>query len=209
VRIDLSEFAEQHSVSRLIGAPPGYAGHDEPGQLTEQVRRRPYCVVLFDELEKAHSDVASLLLQLLDEGRVTDAKGRTVDFRHALIVITTNLEDDEMAFALRPEFLNRIDEIVTFAPLGLPEIETIVAIHVDGLAARLGARDVRLRLSETARRFLADEALAAGSGARYVGRTVSRHVSTPLSTAILRGTLPPGSTAGVDVSDGALIVRAA
>jgi ATP-dependent Clp protease ATP-binding subunit ClpC len=209
VRIDLSEFAEQHSVSRLIGAPPGYAGHDEPGQLTEPVRRRPYCVVLFDELEKAHADVAALLLQLLDEGRVTDAKGRTVDFRHALIVLTTNLEDDEMTFALRPEFLNRIDEIVTFAPLGLPEIEAIVAIHVDGLAARLGARDVRLRLSETARRFLADEALAAGSGARYVGRTVSRHVSTPLSTAILRGALPPGSTAGVDVSDGALIVRAA
>jgi ATP-dependent Clp protease ATP-binding subunit ClpC len=209
VRIDLSEFAEQHSVSRLIGAPPGYAGHDEPGQLTEPVRRRPYCVVLFDELEKAHTDVAALLLQLLDEGRVTDAKGRTVDFRHALIILTTNLEDDELAFALRPEFLNRIDEIVSFEPLGLPQIEAIVAIHVDGLAARLGARDVRLQLSETARRFLADEALAAGSGARYVGRTVSRHVSTPLSTAILKGTLPAGSTAGVDLHDGMLVVRAA
>jgi ATP-dependent Clp protease ATP-binding subunit ClpC len=209
VRIDLSEFAEQHSVSRLIGAPPGYAGHDEPGQLTEPVRRRPYCVVLFDELEKAHADVAALLLQLLDEGRVTDAKGRTVDFRHALIILTTNLEDDELAFAMRPEFLNRIDEIVSFAPLGLPQIEAIVTIHVDGLAARLGARDVRLRLSEDARRFLADEALAAGSGARYVGRTVSRHVSTPLSTAILQGTLQAGSTAGVDLHDGMLVVRAA
>jgi ATP-dependent Clp protease ATP-binding subunit ClpA len=209
VRIDLSEFAEQHSVSRLLGAPPGYAGHDEPGQLTEPVRRRPYCVVLFDELEKAHADVAALLLQLLDEGRVTDAKGRTVDFRHALIILTTNLEDDELAFALRPEFLNRIDEIVSFAPLELPHIEAIVAIHVDSLAARLGARDVRLRLSETARRFLADEALASGSGARYVGRTVSRHVSTPLSTAILQGTLPAGSTAGVDLRDGALVVQAA
>jgi ATP-dependent Clp protease ATP-binding subunit ClpC len=209
VRIDLSEFAEQHSVSRLIGAPPGYAGHDEPGQLTEPVRRRPYCVVLFDELEKAHADVAALLLQLLDEGRVTDAKGRTVDFRHALIILTTNLEDDELAFALRPEFLNRIDEIVSFEPLGLPQIEAIVAIHVDGLAARLGVRDVRLNLSEPARRFLADEALAAGSGARYVGRTVSRHVSTPLSTAILKGTLPAGSTAGVDLHDGVLVVRAA
>ncbi|MGB8519916.1 MAG: ATP-dependent Clp protease ATP-binding subunit [Candidatus Tumulicola sp.] len=209
VRIDLSEFTEQHSVSRLLGAPPGYAGHDEPGQLTEPVRRRPYCVVLFDELEKAHPDVAALLLQILDDGRVTDAKGRTIDFRHALIVLTTNLEDDEMAFALRPELVNRIDEIVAFEPLGLPQIEAIVAIHVDALAARLGARDVRLRLTDDARRFLAEESMAAGSGARFVQRTVSRHVSTPISTAVLRGVLHAGSTAGVDLHDGALVVDAA
>jgi ATP-dependent Clp protease ATP-binding subunit ClpC len=209
VRIDLSEFTEQHSVSRLLGAPPGYAGHDEPGQLTEPVRRRPYCVVLFDELEKAHPDVAAILLQILDDGRVTDAKGRTIDFRHALIVLTTNLEDDELALALRPELVNRIDEIVTFDSLGLPQIEAIVAIHVDALAARLGARDVRLRLSEDARRFLADESMAAGTGARYVGRTVSRHVSTPLSTAILRGVLQAGTTANVDLHEGTLVVRAA
>ncbi|MBV8373110.1 MAG: ATP-dependent Clp protease ATP-binding subunit, partial [Candidatus Eremiobacteraeota bacterium] len=209
VRIDLSEFTEQHSVSRLLGAPPGYAGHDEAGQLTEPVRRRPYCVVLFDELEKAHPDVAAILLQILDDGRVTDAKGRTIDFRHALIVLTTNLEDDELNFALRPELLNRIDEIVAFDPLGLPQIEAIVAIHVDALAARLGARDVRLRLSDDARRFLADESMAAGSGARYVQRTVSRHVSTPLSTAILRGVLHAGSIAGVDLHDGTLVVQAA
>ena len=144
VRIDLSEFTEQHSVSRLLGAPPGYAGHDEPGQLTEPVRRRPYCVVLFDELEKAHPDVAAVLLQILDDGRVTDAKGRTIDFRHALIVLTTNLEDDELPFALRPELVNRIDEIVRFEPLGLPQIEAIVAIHVDALAAR--ARSARRSL---------------------------------------------------------------
>jgi ATP-dependent Clp protease ATP-binding subunit ClpC len=209
VRIDLSEFTEQHSVSRLLGAPPGYAGHDEPGQLTEPVRRRPYCVVLFDELEKAHPDVAALLLQILDDGRVTDAKGRTIDFRHALIVLTTNLEDDEMSFALRPELVNRIDEIVAFDPLGLPEIEAIVAIHVDALAARLGARDVRLRLTDDARRFLAEESMAAGSGARFVQRTVSRHVSTPISTAVLRGVLHAGTTAGVDLQDGALVVNAA
>ena len=209
VRIDLSEFTEQHSVSRLLGAPPGYAGHDEPGQLTEPVRRRPYCVVLFDELEKAHPDVAALLLQILDDGRVTDAKGRTIDFRHALIVLTTNIEDDEMSFALRPELVNRIDEIVAFDPLGLPEIEAIVAIHVDALAARLGARDVRLRLTDDARRFLAEESMAAGSGARFVQRTVSRHVSTPISTAVLRGVLHAGSTAGVDLQDGALVVNAA
>ncbi len=209
VRIDLSEFTEQHSVSRLLGAPPGYAGHDEPGQLTEPVRRRPYCVVLFDELEKAHPDVAALLLQILDDGRVTDAKGRTIDFRHALIVLTTNLEDDELSFSLRPELVNRIDEIVAFDPLGLPEIEAIVAIHVDALAARLGARDVRLRLTDDARRFLAEESMAAGSGARFVQRTVSRHVSTPISTAVLRGVLHAGSTAGVDLHDGALVVNAA
>ena len=209
VRIDLSEFTEQHSVSRLLGAPPGYAGHDEPGQLTEPVRRRPYCVVLFDELEKAHPDVAAVLLQILDDGRVTDAKGRTIDFRHALIVLTTNLEDDELSFALRPELLNRIDDVVPFAPLELPQIEAIVTIHVDALAARLGVRDVRLRLSDDAKRFLADESMNAGSGARYVQRTVSRHVSTPLSSAILRGTLKAGSTAGVDLEDGALVVRAA
>jgi ATP-dependent Clp protease ATP-binding subunit ClpC len=209
VRIDLSEFTEQHSVSRLLGAPPGYAGHDEQGQLTEPVRRRPYCVVLFDELEKAHPDVAAILLQILDDGRVTDAKGRTIDFRHALIVLTTNLEDDEMPFALRPELLNRIDDVVPFAPLGLPQIEAIVSIHVDALAARLGARDVKLRLTDAARRFLADESMSAGTGARYVARTVSRHVSTPLSTALLRGTLQAGSTAGVDLHDGVLVVRAA
>ncbi|MBV8149695.1 MAG: ATP-dependent Clp protease ATP-binding subunit, partial [Candidatus Eremiobacteraeota bacterium] len=136
VRIDLSEFTEAHTVSRLLGAPPGYAGHDEPGQLTEPVRRRPYCVVLFDELEKAHPDVAAILLQILDDGRVTDAKGRTIDFRHCLIVLTTNLQDDEVPFALRPELLNRIDEVVAFAALGLPQIEAIVEIHVDSLAQR-------------------------------------------------------------------------
>jgi ATP-dependent Clp protease ATP-binding subunit ClpC len=209
VRIDLSEFNEQHSVSRLLGAPPGYAGHDEPGQLTEPVRRRPYCVVLFDELEKAHPDVAAILLQILDDGRVTDSKGRTIDFRHALIVLTTNLEDDELGFALRPELINRIDEVVSFAELEAAQIEAIVAIHVDALAARLGARDVRLRLSNEARSFLARESMAAGSGARYVARTVSRHVSTPLSAALLRGDLRAGHTAGVELSEGALVVRAA
>lgn len=209
VRIDLSEFTEQHSVSRLIGAPPGYLGHDEPGQLTEPVRRRPYCVVLFDELEKAHADVASLLLQILDDGRVTDAKGRTIDFRHALIVLTTNLEDDEMPFSLRPELVNRIDEIVAFATLGLPEIEAIVTIHADSLAARLGARNVTLRLSDEAKLYLARVAMQAGSGARYVQRTVSRFVSTPLSTAILRGDLGAGGIANVTLDGNELRVRAA
>ncbi len=209
VRIDLSEFTEAHTISRLLGAPPGYQGHDEPGQLTEPVRRRPYCVVLFDELEKAHPDVAAVLLQILDDGRVTDAKGRTIDFRHALIIMTTNVEDDELSAAFRPEFLNRIDDVVRFNDLQLGDIEQIVAIHVEALAERLGARDVNLQLDEGARQFLAREAMSAGNGARYVHRIVARHVSTPLSTAILRGELPKGSRASVEFSGGALVVKAA
>src|SRR5579884_1383924 len=209
VRIDLSEFTEPHTTSRLLGAPPGYQGHDEPGQLTEPVRRRPYCVVLFDELEKAHPDVAAVLLQILDDGRVTDAKGRTIDFRHALIIMTTNLSDDELSMAFRPEFMNRIDDIVHFNDLDFGAIEQIVAIHVDALAERLGARDVELLLGADARKFLAQEAMNAGSGARYVQRIVARHVSTPISTAILRGELKKGACAKVEVDGGALVVKAA
>ncbi len=209
VRVDLSEFTEPHTVSRLLGAPPGYAGHDEPGQLTEPVRRRPYCVVLFDEIEKAHPDVAAILLQILDDGRVTDSKGRTVDFRHALIILTTNLEDDELGVALRSEMLDRIDEVVPFAELGLEQIEAIVTIHVESLANRLGARNVELNLSDDAKVYLARVSMASGSGARYVQRTVSHYVSTPLSTALLRGELRDGSSAEVTLDGDALRVRAA
>ena len=209
VRIDLSEFTEPHTVSRLLGAPPGYAGHDESGQLTEPVRRRPYCVVLFDELEKAHPDVASILLQILDDGRVTDAKGRTVDFRHALIILTTNLEEGDVPIALRSELLDRIDDIVPFESLDLEHIEAIVTIHVDALAQRLGARNVSLLLSDEAKAFLARVSMGAGSGARYVQRTVSHYVSTPLSTALLRGELRDGSAADVTLEGDALRVRAA
>jgi len=209
VRIDLSEFTESHTISRLLGAPPGYAGHDEPGQLTEPVRRRPYCVVLFDELEKAHPDVAAILLQILDDGRVTDAKGRTIDFRHALIVLTTNVPDDEIDMELRPELINRIDDRVAFNTLQLPQIEAIVTIHVDALASRLGARNVELRLSEDAKHYLARVSMGAGSGARYVQRTVSHYVSTPLSTALLRGELREGGVADVTLEGDSLVVRAA
>jgi len=209
VRIDLSEFTEAHTVSRLLGAPPGYAGHDEPGQLTEPVRRRPYCVILFDELEKAHPDVANVLLQILDDGRVTDAKGRTIDFRHALIVLTTNLEDDQIGDYLRPEFLNRIDDRVRFNELQLTDIEAIVEIHVDALAQRMGARNLRLHLSDDAKAYLAKVSIGAGSGARYVQRTVSHYISTPLSTAILRGELRDGGTATVTLDGDSLVVRAA
>lgn len=209
VRVDLSEFTEPHTVSRLLGAPPGYAGHDEPGQLTEPVRRRPYCVVLFDEVEKAHPDVASVLLQILDDGRVTDSKGRAIDFRHALIILTTNLQEDDLAVAFRLELLDRIDEIVPFRELGLEQIEAIVTIHVDALAQRLGARNVALSLSDEAKLYLARVSMAAGSGARYVQRTVSHYVSTPLSTALLRGELRDGCGAEVTLEGDALRVRAA
>ena len=209
VRVDLSEFTEAHTVSRLLGAPPGYQGHDEPGQLTEPVRRRPYCVVLFDELEKAHPDVAAILLQILDDGRVTDAKGRTVDFRHALVIMTSNVEPEDLSMAFRPEFLNRIDEVVQFNPLRIEQIEQIVSIHVEALAGRLGARNVRLQLSSDARRFLAKESMEAGSGARYVHRTVARHVSTPLSTALLRGEIREGASADVRLDGKMLVVGAA
>ncbi len=209
VRIDLSEFSEAHGVSRLIGAPAGYAGHDEPGQLTEPLRRRPYCVVLFDELESAHPDVASMLLQILDDGHVTDAKGRRIDFRHAIIILTTNLSEQDMQAVLRPELINRIDDVVEFDPLGIEEIEEIVAIHVDALANRLDARLVRLRLSEEARRYLALESMEAGSGARYVQRTVARKISTPLSSAILRGDIREGGLAEVELHEGTLVIKAA
>jgi ATP-dependent Clp protease ATP-binding subunit ClpC len=209
VRIDLSEFTEAHTVSRLLGAPPGYAGHDEPGQLTEPVRRRPYCVILFDELEKAHPDVASILLQILDDGRVTDAKGRTIDFRHALIVLTTNLDEDQIGDYLRPELLNRIDDRVRFNPLQLADIEAIVEIHVDALAQRMGARNLHLHLSDDAKSYLARVSIGAGSGARYVQRTVSHYISTPLSTAILRGELRDGGTANVTLDGDALKIAAA
>lgn len=209
VRVDLSEFTEAHTVSRLIGAPPGYAGHDQPGQLTEPVRRRPYCVVLFDEVEKAHPDVASILLQILDDGRLTDSKGRTIDFRHALIVLTTNLDANDLGVAFRSELLDRIDDIVPFADLGLEQIEAIVTIHVDALAQRLGARNVSLNLSDEAKLYLARVSMGAGSGARYVQRTVSHYVSTPLSAALLRGELRDGGEAEVSLEGDALRVRAA
>jgi ATP-dependent Clp protease ATP-binding subunit ClpC len=209
VRVDLSEFTEPHTVSRLLGAPPGYAGHDEAGQLTEPVRRRPYCVVLFDELEKAHPEVAAILLQILDEGRITDAKGRAIDFRHTIIILTTNLQQDELSLALRNELLDRIEEIVPFDELELTQIEAIVTIHVEALAQRLGARNVTLELSDEAKLFLARVSMGAGSGARYVARTVSHYVSTPLSTALLRGELRDGSAARVTLDGDALQVRAA
>ncbi len=209
VRLDLSEYTESHTISRLLGAPPGYQGHDEPGQLTEPIRRRPYSVVLFDEVEKAHPDVSAILLQILDDGRVTDAKGRTIDFRHAILVLTSNVEREELESVLRPELLDRVDEIVVFAELGEREIEQVVQLQVALLAERLGAHAMQLDLSMDARRFLAAESSAQGSGARYVARAIARYVTTPLSDAILRGRLAGGHVARVDYDGSAITVEAA
>jgi ATP-dependent Clp protease ATP-binding subunit ClpC len=209
IRLDLSEYTEGHTISRLLGAPPGYSGHDEPGQLTEAVRRRPYSVVLFDEIEKAHPDVAAILLQILDDGRVTDAKGRSIDFRHALIVLTSNLERDEIEVNLRSELIDRIDDIVVFAALGPLEIERIVELQLSALGERLGARSVTLVLTESARRYLAKQSADAGSGARYVARSIARYVTTPLSSALLSGGIVDGQTAHVDYDGRAITVRAA
>jgi ATP-dependent Clp protease ATP-binding subunit ClpC len=209
VRIDLSEYTESHTVSRLLGAPPGYAGHDEAGQLTEPVRRRPYCVVLFDEFEKAHTDVASILLQILDDGRLTDAKGRTIDFRHAIVILTSNLDPEDVTAVLRPELLNRLDEVVRFRALGVAEIEAIVDLQMREVATRLGARRVTLVLSDDARRFIAHESISAGSGARYVARTIARLVTTPLSSALLRGDVAEGANARVELRGETIEVLAA
>ncbi len=201
VRIDLSEYTESHTVSRLLGAPPGYAGHDEPGQLTEPVRRRPYSVVLFDEFEKAHADVAAILLQILDDGRVTDAKGRAIDFRHAVVILTSNADPSGLELYVRPELLNRIDDVVRFNDLEERDIERIVDLQMDAVAERLGALRVTIDLSQEARRFLAGESIAAGSGARYVARTIAKLVTNPLSNAILRGDITAGSSARVELRD--------
>jgi ATP-dependent Clp protease ATP-binding subunit ClpB len=173
------------------------------------VRRRPYSVILVDEIEKAHPDVAAILLQILDDGRVTDAKGRTIDFRHAIVILTSNLDAGDLDGSLRPELLDRIDDVVIFNELGPADIEKIVELQLGALGDRLGARSVALVLTPAARMFLAVQSIDAGSGARYVARTIARHITTPLSTAILRGEIADGATATIDMERGSVTVRAA
>jgi ATP-dependent Clp protease ATP-binding subunit ClpB len=210
VRIDMSEYMEKHAVSRLIGAPPGYVGYDQGGQLTEAVRRRPYSVILFDEIEKAHPDVFNTLLQLLDDGRLTDGQGRTVDFRNTVVIMTsnvgsqhlhdwTNLEAkdrvmEELRRTFRPEFLNRIDDIVIFHPLGRNEIDTIVDLQLGRLRKLLRERDLDLELSPEARTFLADQGYDPQYGARPLKRALVRYVQDPLARKLLAGELHPGDT---------------
>ena len=217
IRIDMSEYMEKHTVSRLIGAPPGYVGYEEGGQLTEQVRRHPYSVILFDEIEKAHPDVFNVLLQILEDGRLTDGKGRTVDFRNTVLVMTSNVgstaiyelagTDPERARkeamealrqAFRPEFINRIDEIVIFNPLGKEQLEHIVGLLLNGVEKLLAERQIRLELTPAANELLLREGYDPAYGARPLRRTIQRLIQDPLALQILEGTVLPGSHIRVD-----------
>jgi ATP-dependent Clp protease ATP-binding subunit ClpB len=216
VRIDMSEYGEKHSVSRLVGAPPGYVGYDEGGQLTEAVRRRPYSVVLFDEVEKAHPDVFDILLQVLDDGRLTDGQGRTVDFRNVILVLTSNLGsvylvdpslDDRakheavmgaVRAAFKPEFLNRLDDVVVFDALSLDELSRIVNLQVERLGARLAERRLTLTVSESAREWLALTGYDPSYGARPLRRLVAKEIGDRLARALLAGEIRDGDTVLVD-----------
>ncbi|ANJ67823.1 ATP-dependent chaperone ClpB [Halothiobacillus diazotrophicus] len=227
VRIDMSEFMEKHSVARLIGAPPGYVGYEEGGYLTEAVRRKPYSVILLDEVEKAHPDVFNVLLQVLDDGRLTDGQGRTVDFRNTVIVMTSNLgshaiqemagNDDYEAMKsavmevvgghFRPEFINRIDEVVVFHPLGREQIRKIVDIQIDFLRKRLAERDLRVDLSTDALDLLGESGFDPVYGARPLKRAIQQKLENALAQAILKGAFGPGDTIQVDVADGQLVLK--
>jgi ATP-dependent Clp protease ATP-binding subunit ClpB len=215
VRIDMSEYMEKHTVARLLGAPPGYVGFEEGGQLTEAVRRRPYSVVLFDEVEKAHPDVWNALLQLLDDGRLTDGHGRTVDFRNTVVIMTSNLGShhfreiadpdkvrplvlEELRQHLRPEFLNRIDEVIVFRSLGLDEIKQVVEIQAAHLRKRLGEKRIALELTDGAKALLAREGFDPVFGARPLKRTLQRRVQDPLALKLLEGEIQPGDTVRVE-----------
>ena len=227
VRIDMSEYMEKHSVSRLIGAPPGYVGYDEGGSLTEAVRRRPYQVILFDEVEKAHPDVFNVLLQVLDDGRLTDGQGRTVDFRNTLIVLTSNLGSDALArlperadvsvareavmeavrAAFRPEFLNRLDEILLFRRLSRDDMKGIVAIQIERLKKLLADRKVVLQVDAAAMTWLGNAGYDPVYGARPLKRVIQRELQNPLAQAILEGRIPDGSTVRVTASDKGLVIE--
>jgi ATP-dependent Clp protease ATP-binding subunit ClpB len=228
VRVDMSEFMEKHSVARLIGAPPGYVGYEEGGYLTEAVRRKPYSVILLDEIEKAHPDVFNVLLQVLDDGRLTDGHGRTVDFRNTVVIMTSNLGSeliqnmageehyDAMKAAVmevvgqhfRPEFLNRVDDIVVFHPLTAEQIGEIVVIQLQYLKSRLLERDMQLELADAAVARLAEAGFDPVYGARPLKRAIQQHVENPLAQEILAGRLGPGDIVTVDLEDGEYVFRA-
>ena len=229
VRIDMSEYMEKYSVSRLIGAPPGYVGYDEGGQLTEAVRRKPYSVVLFDEVEKAHPDVFNVLLQVLDDGRITDSQGRTVDFKNTIIILTSNLGSEYLLGGIntdgvieeaakaqvhsllrrsfRPEFLNRLDEIVFYKPLTKEDVTRIIDLLIGKLNERLAPQQIRVELTQKAKAFIVEEAYDPEFGARPLRRYVQHTVETMLSRELLQGDLRPGSTVIVDEDQGQLILR--
>ncbi len=203
VRIDMSEYSERHSTARLVGAPPGYVGYEEGGQLTEAVRRRPYAVVLLDELEKAHPDVFNTLLQLLEDGRLTDGQGRTVDFTNTVLIMTSNIPGEPIEY-FKPEFVNRIDEIVRFHALSPEDLARIVSIQLNGLRARLAERRLSLTVAPAAEAWLAEAGFDPDFGARPLRRVIQREVEDPLAMALLEGRYPEGSVVTVDVADGAI-----
>ena len=204
-RIDMSEYQEKYSVSRLIGAPPGYVGYDEGGQLTEAVRRKPYSVVLFDEIEKAHPDVFNTLLQVLDDGRLTDNKGRTVNFKNTIIIMTSNCTEEQLHKLMRPEFINRIDEIITFKPLDESEIRKIVVLQIDGVRKMLESNGVTMTLTDAATGFIAEKGYDPQFGARPVKRAIQNYLLNDLSKKILDGSVSRDSDIKVDVRDGTLV----
>jgi ATP-dependent Clp protease ATP-binding subunit ClpB len=228
VRIDMSEYMEKHTVSRLIGAPPGYVGYEEGGQLSEAVRTHPYSVILFDEIEKAHRDIFNVLLQVLDDGRITDAQGRTVDFKNTIIIMTSNIGSaallqsmeqhgqiteevrsgvmGELNHYFRPEFLNRLDEIIVFHPLSRDNMTAIVDLLVKDIQERLDEQDIKLILSDEAKELVINDSFDVRFGARPMKRYLQRHVETLLGREIIRGTIEEGDTAKIDVEDGKLIV---
>jgi ATP-dependent Clp protease ATP-binding subunit ClpB len=229
VRIDMSEFMEKHSVARLIGAPPGYVGYEEGGYLTEAVRRRPYSVILLDEVEKAHPEVFNILLQVLDDGRLTDGHGRTVDFRNTVIVMTSNLGSDRIqelageenyqrmkaavmevvTHYFRPEFINRIDEVVVFHPLVKEQIRAISRIQIGYLQNRLADRDIALEVSEAALDKLGEAGFDPVYGARPLKRAIQHQLENPLAQDILAGKIAAGDTVSADVEDGEIVFRKA
>jgi ATP-dependent Clp protease ATP-binding subunit ClpB len=210
VRLDMSEYQERHTVARLIGAPPGYIGYEEGGQLTEAVRRRPYSVVLLDEIEKAHNEVFDVLLQILDDGRLTDGHGRTVDFRNTVIIMTSNVRSEEqLREHFRPEFLNRIDEIVVFESLTREQLGEIVELQLGRLRERLAERGIELELTPAAKEFLAEQGWDPAYGARPLKRAIQRHVENPLALRLLEGDIGEGDTILVDARDGELVFEKA
>jgi ATP-dependent Clp protease ATP-binding subunit ClpB len=221
IRIDMSEYMEKHTVSRLIGAPPGYVGYEEGGQLSEAVRRKPYSVVLFDEIEKAHQDVFNVLLQVLDDGRITDGQGRTVDFKNTVIIMTSNIGSqyiteesshearerlvlDALRQHFRPEFLNRIDDIIIFDRLTEEELKKIVEIQLKRLVKRLENQKITLELSDAAKALVASHGYDPVYGARPLKRAIQKYILDPLSMDILEGKFREGQTINVDVEDGLL-----
>ena len=209
VRLDMSEYQERHTVSRLVGAPPGYVGYDEGGQLTEAVRRRPYTVVLLDEIEKAHTEVFDVLLQLLDDGRLTDGQGRTVDFRNTVIIMTSNIRSqNELRDRFRPEFLNRVDEVVSFDALTREQLADIVELQLARLRERLAERQLSLEVTDAAKELLAEEGWDPAYGARPLKRAIQRLVENPLALELLEGRFAEGDTVRVDAEGRRARVRA-